>query len=421
LVPLDLTKAETFVHALKDSYFEIVHGFYNQRDAQTDVLTGKLVFYQDQRDREEFAQLEDCVFERVVHLCPDLCFPAHDISESSELVVQYILPYAIARVRSLLPILDPFLKNQNRLIQVVLRDPSPNCMLLLDLFSEFFQPSKYLVGAFLNEFRAENLSGYLELYRDLKGLTSSEALNAAIDKLQASEFLAKLTQMGLPVFAAEEISWGELILRVKVAEDFSVDVDALDDSVRALSRDWQKIFCGGVRNVATLSATEHPGILVQNKWEGNATLHEVEVEEVAGGEGEEMEARDESGEEGGTREILASGVVGQWQSALMVLEEQQAALVKSKESKNEEKPDAREAEETVASPESFREGHLFVLTGMSERFYHVFGLELCGKPPSPNYYCTCARIRCICTCARIRLYLYVCAYLVLSVRVHVLF
>jgi hypothetical protein len=94
----------------------------------------------------------------------------------------------------------------------------------------------------------------------------------------------------------------------------------------------------------------------------------------------------------------------------MVLEEQQAALVKSKESKNEEKPGDREAEETIASTESFREGHLFVLTGTSERFYHVFGLELCGKPPSPNYYCTCARIR---------LYLYVHTYPLLFVRVRV--
>ena len=123
MVPLDFTKAENFVLALKDSYIEFLHGFYNHPNAQDNIQNCKLLFYLDQRDRQEFAQFEDCVFEKVVRLCPDLCFPAYDISESPELVTQYILPYAIARIRSELPLLDPFMKIQNRLIQDVLGDP----------------------------------------------------------------------------------------------------------------------------------------------------------------------------------------------------------------------------------------------------------------------------------------------------------
>ena len=62
-------------------------------------------------------------------------------------------------------------------------------------------------------------------------------------------------------------------------------------------------------------------------------------------------------------------------------------------------------------PKMFSEGHLFVLTGPSARFYDLFALELHGKPPfHPNYYCTCARIR---------LMLYVRTYPLDVVRAHV--
>ena len=69
------------------------------------------------------------------------------------------------------------------------------------------------------------------------------------------------------------------------------------------------------------------------------------------------------------------------------------------------------SKEPEESPKLFSEGHLFVLTGPSARFYDLFALELKGKHPfHPNYYCTCARIR---------LMLYVRTYLLDIVRVRV--
>ena len=69
------------------------------------------------------------------------------------------------------------------------------------------------------------------------------------------------------------------------------------------------------------------------------------------------------------------------------------------------------SKEPEESPKLFSEGHLFVLTGPSARFYDLFALELHGKPPfHPNYYCTCARIR---------LMLYVRTYPLDVVRAHV--
>ena len=411
MVPLDFTKAENFVLALKDSYIEFLHGFYNHPNAQDNIQNCKLLFYLDQRDRQEFAQFEDCVFEKVVRLCPDLCFPAYDISESPELVTQYILPYAIARIRSELPLLDPFMKIQNRLIQDVLGDPSPDRMSLLDLFSQYFQPSKVLVGVFLNQLDAETLSDYLKMYRNLKGLTSSEALTAAIDQLHESEYLAKFVKLGLPVFAAEELSWGELISRVKVAEQFSVDVDALDDSVRDLSRHWQKIFSGGVRNTSTCSAIQRPKILVENKWNGNSPLPDDDDDDD---EGHSVVGSVVSHEIMATGSVVATELRVVEEELEVPIERPSADPETSGKSENADADPATRGDtskEPEESPKLFSEGHLFVLTGPSARFYDLFALELHGKPPfHPNYYCTCARIR---------LMLYVRTYPLDVVRAHV--
>jgi len=306
----DLRAVGACVELLKNCFMEHLHCLYNSA-----TCASKLRFFKN--DQED---LEDAVLAACLGNFCDLGLPMLDLAEASSLVDQFIWPYAVHRIRTLLPALVSFVDVQRRILESADQSGTEDSFFVLDQFSAIFQPSSKLLGA-VRSGELGHVPEYVEFIcgfeATMKNLdTDGNLVASTSEAVLKSGLFAKLKQMGLPVFAAEQITWGELLVRFQIALDFVVNVSELDERVELFGYQCETSFNSCPRIYSSHLTVANLNLIspfIREPWnsdanagaqgdEGEGEGEEGEGVEEEQGKGEESEGEKEENEAGGKGE-----------------------------------------------------------------------------------------------------------------------